>query len=427
MVARKLVLPTTAAGSSLLLGWLSTSGLAWFAPSVFILIGLLFLLLRSSIRAIAPCAVGILLIIASTTTFLSNTDTVTSVVLRMAGIAVIILSGFESSNRTGIYDGKPEARSEAMRSWLIWLVLAFLLYLSLSTAFHGQWTNFILYGIGVSLLAIMFLATTIGVPHEVMAKGAISALAIVMVLSVAYGWTMPSVGIAGERLRGITANANTLGFYAFLLGSLALIVVKQTSARIVLFTLSTGVIVWTSSRSSMLALAIVVVCVLLSRKSVTSAFALVSVTGAGVISWVGWIGLSGMQDGIFRSNDSRSASFDSAIQAFRSSPLIGIGMGNSPDEIASSPLRALAFAGIGGLLAVIVLWVSLLWFSRQGGIRAVGFAGAAIVHSLFEGWLLSPIGPLLLIFVLCWWVIARHPSTTANRPQAQSAMHHRAS
>jgi hypothetical protein len=339
----------------------------------------------------------------------------------MAGITLLVLSGFQTFNRTATLKAERQARSREIRSWLAWVVIAYLLYLSLSTAFHGQWTNFILYGFGVLLLVIVLLATAISVPYEVMSKGAIAALAMVLALSVAYGWALPSVGIAGGRLRGITDNANSLGFYAFLLGSLALIIVKQTSARIVLFALSGGVIVWTSSRASMLALGIVVLSLLFSRRSLTAVLAAVGVIGACIVGWVAWPGVSDMGSALLRANNSRSLSFDTAIQAFHSSPLIGLGMGNNANEIASSPLRALADGGIGGLVAVVILWVSLLWFSRQGGIRTVGFAVAAIVHSLFEGWLLSPVSPFLLIFVLCWWVIARQPSTEEEFVKSDAA------
>ena len=409
--ARKLALPVAATSAALVLVWLSTTGSAWLAPSVLIVSGLLLILRRPLIRAIAPYAVGIFLIVASSTTFVSASSTLMSAGLRVAGIAVLVLSGFQGSNRTAPSEGSRQVRSREIRSWLTWVVIAYLLYLSFSMAFHGQWTNFILYGFGVLLLVIVLLATAIAVPYEVMSKGAIAALAIVMALSVAYGWALPSIGIAGGRLRGITDNANSLGFYAFLLGSLALIIVKQTSARILFIALSGGVIVWTSSRASMLALVIVVLSLLFSRRSVTAVLAAVGVVGACIVASLAWPGLSNVGSGLLRTNDSRSLSFDTAIQAFHSSPLIGLGMGNNANEIASSPLRALADGGIGGLVAVVVLWMSLLWFSRQGGIRAVGFACAAIVHSLFEGWLLSPISPFLLIFVLCWWVIARKPSS----------------
>lgn len=412
-VARRFALPGAAMITAASLGWLSASGAAWLLPLVLGVAGLLLLVLSASVRAIAPYTIGVLLIIASSTTFLPGNDTVISLGLRVVGIGFLVLSSFQKSSRTASFSFDRELNSAEIWSWLPWVIVSYLLYLLLSTAFHGQWIDFILYGGGVVLLVVALVATAIAVPNQVVAKGVIAALVIVLALSVVYGLTVPSVGIAGTRLRGVTTNGNTLGFYAFLLGSLALIVVKNVRVRLVLFALSVVVIVWTSSRASALALAIVVVCVFLSRRSIVVVLAGFGVIGAGVVAGVAWPRTFDVLGGLLRDNNSRTQTIDSAIEAFRSSPLIGIGMGNSPDEIASSPLRALAFAGIGGLIAVIVLWISLLWFSRRGGIQTVGFAIAAIIHSLFEGWLLSPVGPLLLVFVLCWWVIVRHPSTLA--------------
>lgn len=127
-----------------------------------------------------------------------------------------------------------------------------------------------------------------------------------------------------------------------------------------------------------------------------------------------WPNSFSILDGFFRGDNSRALTITGAFDAFRSSPLIGIGMANEEFEIASSPLRALAYAGIGGLVAVLFMWTAFLWHSRTAGLPAVGFTLAAVVHSLFEGWLLSPVSPLLLTFVLVWVVVVK-PETRHSR------------
>lgn len=408
---QKFALPGTAILAGGLLGWLSISGTGWLLAVALGGIAIFVFTPGGSIRAIVAFAFGTILIIASATTFVPVGGTVISVGLRVVGVVFLALSRLQQSSGTACFSVEKQPSFSRMRSWLPWVIISYLIYLILSTALHGQWMNFILYGGGVILLVIVLIATASADPYDVVAKGVIGALVFVLAMSVAYGLFVPSLGIAGTRLRGITSNGNTLGFYAFLLGSLALIEVKRAWVKFVLFTLALVVVLWTSSRASLLALVIVILCVFLSKQSKAAILTVFGLVGA-----VGVVGVLrprtfDVLGGIIRGNNSRALSFDTAIDAFRSSPFIGVGMGNNVDEIASSPLRALAFAGIGGLIAVVLLWLSFLWFSRNGGIQIIGFSTAAIVHSFFEGWMLSPISPLLLVFVVCWWVIVR-PSFT---------------
>lgn len=408
---RKLALPGAAIFAGGLLGWLSISGTGWLLAVALGGVALFVFVPSASVRAVVAFAFGTILIIASATTFVPVGGTVISVGLRVVGVAFLALSRLQESFGTPVFGVEGRLGSSHMRSWLPWVIVSYSLYLVLSTALHGQWLNFILYGGGVVLLVIALIATASVDPYDVVAKGVIVALVFVLAMSCVYGLFVPSLGIAGTRLRGITSNGNTLGFYAFLLGSLALIEVKRAWVRHVLLTLSLVVVLWTSSRASLLALVIVILCVFLSKISKPAILTVFGLVGIVVVVGVLWPRAFDVLGGIIRGNNSRALSFDTAIEAFRSSPLIGVGMGNNVDEIASSPLRALAFAGIGGLLAVVLLWLSFLWFSRKGGIQIIGFSAAAIVHSFFEGWMLSPIGPLLLVFVVCWWVIVR-PSLT---------------
>lgn len=366
------------------------------------------LILSPWIRAWSPYAAGVIFILASASIIAPNTEV--SVAFRVIGIGFLCFSGVGPASKLAGLLVDRQRRGPEMLSWLPLVAGSLFAFLLFAAAFHGQWVEFILYGFGLILLALAVTVTSITVPREVAKVGVIFALVFVVVGSLVYGLTTPDLAVEGARLRGLTPNANMLGFYAFLLGSIALIVVRLGWTRIVLLSFSGVVLLWTSSRASILALAIVFLFLVLSRLSATRVLALLGTAGAVAIAATVSPHVLGVLDGLFRRTDSRALTLTGAFDAFRSSPLIGIGLHNEEFEIASSPLRALAYAGIGGLLAVLVIWTALIWNSRTAGLPAVGFTLAAVVHSLFEGWLLSPVSPMLLTFVLVWGVVVRHGS-----------------
>ena len=405
------------------LGWQTSMGVAWSLWLLLGIGGLLAFVLSPWTRAWSPYAAGVLLILASAS--VAAPSTAVSVAFRVVGIGFLCLSGANQVFGRTKFASDKKAKDASVRSWLSLVVGAHLAFLLLAAAFHGQWVEFILYGFGLTLLAIAVIVTSVAVPREIVTVSVLFSLGFVVIASFAYGLTTPEAAVAGIRLRGLTANANTLGFYAFLLGSLALIVVRHSGLRITLLFFSGSVLLWTSSRASILAFAIVVLFVVLSRLSVTVVLAVLGATVAAAVAALTSPNAFSILDGVFRGDESRALSLTGAINAFRSSPLVGIGLANEDFEIASSPLRALAYAGIGGLLAVSVMWGAFIWHARTAGIQAVGFTAAAVVHSCFEGWLLSPISPLLLIFILVWWVIVRPvpglSSKTSNQRQASYA------
>jgi len=392
------------------LAWLAAaSGPGWVLPILTLLGCLALVLLSPSLRAIAPFSAGLLLILSSSFSLIPEGSALISTGVRVIGLGLIALSGAQRVSRSSAFIAECKASTLQMRVWLPWLTSSLLVYLLLAAAFHGQWLSFVLYLSGLALLVVAIVITATRVPIETVAKAVVSALAILAVLSLIYALALPTEGIEGGRLRGLTGNANTLGFYAFLLGSLALIVVRRFSVKAALFTLSVIVLIGTSSRASALALTVVVLGVFLTRRSATTVIAVFGLLIAGVVLSMAWPDSLAVLDGLLRDNNSRSGSLDVTAEAFRSSPIVGVGLAADQLVIASSPLRALAYAGLGGLVSVIVLWLCILVPSRKVGIPAIGFAVAAIVHSLFEGWLLSPVSPLLLVFVFSWWVIIRTP------------------
>ncbi|TFD80586.1 hypothetical protein [Cryobacterium fucosi] len=396
------------------LGWQAAVGSTGFVVPFLALGGALLALTNSTARALFPYTLGVLFILASASTFTGSIAE--SVGFRIVGIA--LLCGGSLQKPLIIAGDKPDSRRNLaeLSLWLPWVIGSLLVFLMLSTAFHGQVATFILYCVGLIMLAVAVVATAVSVPRRIVTTAVVLTLGTMVAGSLIMGFALPGMAIAGGRLRGLASNANLLAFYAFLLGSLAIIIVRHIGLRLVLLSLAIVCIVSTSSRASALALAIVVVVAALRRVSVTKVLWLTGLITLGIVIAVAVPQTLSVLDGVLRGGNSRSASFDGAIGAFRSSPLIGIGMASEEVEIASSPLRALATAGIGGLIAVVVIWGAFLWQSRKAGVLGVGFTLAAVVHSCFEGWLLSPVSPLLLIFVLVWWVIVQ-PERQAGFPQ----------
>ncbi|TFC94703.1 hypothetical protein E3T28_14510 [Cryobacterium sinapicolor] len=414
---RGIFAPVGVAVAATAVGWQAASGVV---GSVSFLVGvacLVALVVSPWVRAWAPYAAGVLFILLSASVF--TTSTAVSVSLRVVGIGFLCLSGLVQVFGRSSFVTDKKMNAAALRSWLPSVVGSLLVFLLLAAAFHGQWIQFILYGFGLILLAIAVVVTAVAVPREIVTVSVIFALGFLVIASFVYGLTTPEVAVAGVRLRGLTPNANTLGFYTFLLGSLAMIVVPRLWTKLILLFFVGAVLLWTSSRASLLALAIVVFFVVLSRLSVTVVLAVLGAAGAAAVAAMVSPNALSILDGVFRGDKSRSVTLTGALDAFRSSPLVGIGLANEKSEIASSPLRALAYAGFGGLIAVLVIWVALIWHARTAGVQAVGFSLAAVVHSSFEGWLLSPVSPLLLIFVLVWWVIVR-PAAVSHDGRAEN-------
>ncbi|TFD40339.1 hypothetical protein E3T37_06195 [Cryobacterium sp. TMT2-10] len=397
------------------LGWQAAAGPSGLVVLLFAIGGALVALLNSTVRALSPFTLGVLFILASASTFTGSIAQ--SVGFRIVGIALLCLSGLQKpSDIAGALPNRTRALSD-LRMWLPWVTGSLLTFLLLATAFHGQALNFVLYGLGLVMLVVAVVATAVAVPELIVSSAVVLALGTMVVGSIILGLASPGVAIAGGRLRGLASNANLLGFYAFLFGSLAIIVVRHIGLKVILLVLAIMCVVWTSSRASALALVIVIIFGALRRVSATKALWLTGFITLVLVIAIALPQTFSVLDGVLRTDNSRSYSFDGAMGAFRSSPLIGTGLASEEVEIASSPLRALASAGVGGLIAVVVMWGALLFRSRKAGVLAMGFTLAAVVHSCFEGWLLSPVSPLLLIFVLVWWVIVRneHPTESPHR------------
>ncbi|WP_324650017.1 O-antigen ligase family protein [Georgenia sp. H159] len=336
----------------------------------------------------------------------------TGVAARPAGVALIALAALT----TPLTEGTGSPRLAGRLALSICAPLA--VYVLVATAPHGQWPEFALYLAALGLPVILIVSTGGHLAPPDLQRGLFLGLSLTVGGSLVFGLLRPDLGIEGERLRGLLENANSLGFIAFLLGATAILVPSRWSRPCL--ALSAIALIWTASRASALALVLVGLFELLRRKR----YGLVGALGAAVVLaaiLLTRLDVPGVPlEGLLRTTDSRSNSLDAALDDFRSSPLWGIGLGNESAIIASSPFRALSNGGLLGFLCVALQGVLIFRASLVNG-RATVFAAAALVHSVFEGWLLSPSSPFLLLFAGTWLLIARTaPEPTGTRPRAST-------
>lgn len=401
---RTLVWTTVGAILAAILTILACFGFFWLSLSLLGITALIiFVLCHPEMRVVLPAAVGCLSIIFASSVFLPDDSSFVSIGARIVGSALLILSAHQS--KLGRYGSTP-VNKRTIRRWAISLAAPIAIYIALATLPFGMWNNFIAYEVGVVLLVFVIYYSGPQLSSGTLRKAVIAALTTTVIVSLLAGVALPGLGIEQGRLRGILNNANLLGFYAFLLGAVALTLVKRKAARYLLLAAVAAALLWSSSRASTLSLVIlIVVLVVLTRFAAGMAFiaglAVVTVAAATI-----WPSLLDVLEGVTRQNNSRSGSWDVALAVLEKQPWSGVGLGNEASIIASSPLRAAADAGIPGLIVIFVLWIAIIYASRRAGRRTLALGLAACVHSCFEGWLLSPVGPIILVFALAWLIVA---------------------
>ncbi|MCP9001241.1 hypothetical protein NFC73_16120 [Pseudarthrobacter sp. RMG13] len=293
------------------------------------------------------------------------------------------------------------------------ILLPLLAFLSFAALPHGQYFQFVGYFSGVVLIWVSLWGTTY-VSRRDLRFALVWSLGGLIIGSILTGFFLPSIAIEGERLRGLANNANLLGFYAFILAGIVLLSGRWGTRSIVLVVASVIAIVSSASRASMLAVVVVVAVSALmsagiSRKLVIGVCLLIL-----PISAIWSQDLAAIDVALFRDNNSRDSSFSNAMLLFSAHPMSGIGMDDSL-VIASSPLRALAYAGIWGAFCITFIYAGILRLAFRTNLAAVSFSVAAIVHSVFEGWLLSPISPLFVVFMLCLLLLVRSSTPATSR------------
>lgn len=354
---------------------------------------------------------GLLLVMAGATSFVPGENSTASIVVRVAGLVLLLLVGAASRSGSELH----RHRSIGLPRRSIWLVsTGLLIYLLTATLVHGQYFEFVTYT-GALVFAVAAFASCKGIDPGALLGGVRLALTIVLFGSLALAVTVPSVAFEGGRLRGLTENANGLGFYAFLLGALTLLTWNRGRAvpGIIGIASVTAVLFLSASRASALALVIVVAAkVLGSRFGAKVAVAGVVVLGAAYIAYF----VPELGDVVlFRTTNTRAGSVAEGLAVLRESPVIGFGMDSERGIVASSLFRAAVHAGMLGIAGVSLMWLAIARTGRT--VSTLGFALAAVVNSVAEGWLLSPIGPEFVTFLFAWHcvLLGQGPTEAAVR------------
>lgn len=335
-------------------------------------------------RGGALVTLGLLAIVSSTAVVLGGSSPA-SLVLRIVGVGLLVVAAARSRRRSD--DGL---------SWLAGLTAALGLYLVVATVLHGRWTD-----AATTLAALAGAAAATAtwarrLDPAVLLDSARRVLLATTVASLALGLAAPGTAIERDRLRGWFENANTVGFTALALGTIAVLRPGRPLPTAAALAASAAALAWSASRTSALALALVVVVALVVRRSASLVLVGIAV-GVGVLCLAAWLPSAGdVLSGLLRHTDSRSGTVDLALDVLRRRPTTGIGLGAEDGVHVSSPLMAVVHAGVPGLLAWLGMATALLAGAARGGWRSWTATGALLLHSTAESWLLSPISPLLL-------------------------------
>jgi hypothetical protein len=355
-----------------------------------------------------------------------------SVISRVIGAFLIAAGGVAATQRAPL--AISSRRSGIVGSVIIAIALPVWLFFFWATVPHGMWKVLLVYGLGglpVFVTVVYFGAKSVA--SGSLRCSVITALSAIVAGSIVLGVFVPELGVEAGRLRGLQENANGLGFMAFLLGAVGLLVLRRSS-RICVLALAVIALVWTASRASALAMGLVALLICIERRPFARGLYL-AMAGMGLwcvcVLYPPLLAWAGKLD-ILRTNNSRAGTVEEAFAVLVTAPWSGVGWSGETTILASSPLGALIRAGLPGLLAILLLWVLLLRFGFRAGFRSLTLVTAGIVHSMFEGWLLSPVGPMLLTFVLALLVVVdedRHGAMTQHafgtrKPSASAVRFH---
>lgn len=344
-------------------------------------------------------AAVLLLVVASSTSDL--VDPRASVPLRLGGIACLVAAG--------LFRGSI-CRPARPHSFFIGLMLAAMgLYLLFATLGDGQYVPFLAELAGLAACAVWLAAATSWVPVHAMRSGLVIALVVAIAANVAAIILFPGMAFGLGRLRGLLENANGLGCFAVALGMLSVTVVQRRILAGGLFLVSVAVIAATGSRSSAAALLVTAAVIVLVEFRwpvkigclAAAGILLTSIIDSNAV--IAWVTSRG---------NTREQTLEYAVSTFDANPWTGIGLDGELHEVASSPLRALVHAGVWGAVAVVVMWVALIAYGATGGGRGLAVALGVVTLSVFEGVLLSPISPFLLVLSACLITVQR----TATAP-----------
>jgi len=393
-------------------GALVSISVAWAlaVAAVFVVSAtLMFAARKVVVRISLTYFLGFILVISASAQVISqfdvNVGAAYSIGARVLGVSLMAFAAMQSVQ---LFEGGKD-RTTLSKQWIIALVLPVFFYVVFSTVPHGLWLEFFSYSLGAGLLTLSIVVTG-RVPSQILVRSVVACLVVVVIGSLLSGALTPADAIEGDRLRGLLENANGLGFFSFLLGAISLLVIRRGWLQVFLFLVAAVSLIWTASRASALALLLLVLFVSIRDKKIRILLVSASLIGIVLVLTLPQPQLFSFLEPIFRDNNSREGSLGIAINSLSTHPIAGVGFGQEPGNVASTPLRAAVVAGVIGLVIVFVLYVGILVLSANQGHKTFAFAGAAMVHSLFEAWLLSPVGPIILAFSVCWIVVANRES-----------------
>ncbi|GIJ77675.1 hypothetical protein SAMN05443287_101662 [Micromonospora phaseoli] len=365
----------------------------------------LFTLSLLHIPATATVSISVLLLLSSSTSFDPGDNAGLSAAVRIA--SVLLLARFMWSSVAAQVRAEEVSVLDRCNRFVGVLAAAIFAYLAYATLGHGMYLEPLLYGAGV-LLAVVYgktLAQRIAGPD--LRNGILLALLVAVLGSVALGLVGAGDSIIGDRLRGIAGNPNLLGFYTILVLALLLSYRRLGLWMLPLGAVTIAALVWSGSRAALVAAVLVVTMNFALRQSPLRTLWILLGATTLVLALINPDWMTGIDLPIFRTNNSRQSSYEYTLQVLADTRWHGVGFKAEATEVASTPLRALTHAGLVGGAAVLMMYAVILYYSAKIGRRTLVFGGAMVVHSLFEGWLLSPVGPMTMCFVATWCALAK--------------------
>lgn len=261
---------------------------------------------------------------------------------------------------------------------------------------------------GAFILSATLLGLLVGRDNFAsLASSAINALACVTVVSVVMYAVVPTIAIhGGSRLRGVFANANTMGFFCALL--LVLIFAGYPVVcrnAVALFSVS-GLLL-SGSRASLIAVllaSLVLASFYISRGHFLRVlyFLIGSAVFGGAVLY-----FSGTADMLFRTNNSRDTGEDYVFRYLDLKLFGGVGYGGELVEIASTPLRWLAQGGFFVAGLVVLAYLVLLVLASRIGSRTAALVIFGVVNSLFEGWYFAGVSGVFMYYWIAVFAISR--------------------
>lgn len=330
-----------------------------------------------------------------------------SIAARLAAVAVLLRLWWPMSDPSSMSEVN-QPRPRVVERAVVGMLFGMTIYISGATAQHRRVESFLLVLTGVAAASIFAVTLVTKSLSSEIWTGVRRGLMSIITGSVIFIVLLPGEGILQDRARGYTSNPNLLGFYCAMLIAVLLLSPRSRMSMLAWLTTSFAILVWTGSRASLVLAAVMGLGYLLTPRPLGTKLA---AGGVGISLITSFLILPDWTDapgaGILRTGNSRETSWAYTKQVFSDRPVTGIGLGNELIEVASTPLRAVVHGGLLGLAGIMVVYMALIYYSAKIGQATLFLATGAVLHSFFEGWFLSPVSPLFLVFVAVYIATAK--------------------